>query len=326
MTDQVATLPAPAQPAVAPIAPVAMPALPSFAVAASGASAIGFPSCLLLYGPTGTRKTTMIAELVTAGIFKRAVVIDVDNGIETLMVDPAIRAEIFHPEDNPTGRIVVITIDPIMDEHAFLKIDSIICEMAGAMHPIDGAGSQIYTKFVPNPQAQPVDVDLVSLDTLNLFQDIAVKFFLSSTYNSKGQLDTLKAWGEVGIYTDAIVRLFQNTTRFTGAIAMHARTDTENTGKVSIKPKLAGGTKDSIATIPSLVAYLDFESLGPGQGTTLVGTVGESDIYTAKNRYRLEPKITDFNLVRLYQIISEKIGKPLPNHNPSTAPIAAAAA
>lgn len=305
-----------------PAAPAGtMPSLPSFAFAATPVESIGFPSSLICYGDTGTRKTTMIAELVVAGIFKRAVVIDVDNGIETLMVDPAIRTEIYHPETNPNGRIIVMTVNPVTDEHAFFKIDSIICEMAGVYHPTDGAGNPIYTKFVANPNAQPVDVDLLALDTLNLFQDIAVKFFMSTTFNSSGKLDTLKAWGEVGVYTDAVVRLFQNTNRFVGAIAMHARTDTENTGKVSIKPKLSGGTKDSIATIPSLVVYLGFESLGAGQGTTLVGTVGESDVYTAKNRYRLEPKVKDFNLVRLYQIISEKIGRPLPNHNPQ--PVAA---
>ncbi|MEV5068926.1 AAA family ATPase [Microbacterium sp. LMI12-1-1.1] len=294
-----------------------MPALPSFMFAATAAEAIGFPKSLLLYGDTGTRKTTMIAELVTAGISKRAIIIDIDNGIETLMVDENIRAEIFDPNTNPHGRIIVMTVDPVMDPYAFHKVDSIICEMTGSRHPVDGAGNPLWTKFEPNPAATPIDVDLVSLDTLNVFQNVAVKFFQQITLNSAGKPDTLKAWGEVGVYTDAIVRLFQNTDRFTGAFAMHPMTDTENTGKVTIKPKLQGGTKDSVATIPSLVAYLDFQSLGAaGQGTTLTATLGESAVYTAKNRYRFPSQMQDFNLVRLYQQIAEKIGKPLPNHNP----------
>ena len=313
---------------IAPAAPIAAPAptLPSFMFAATGAEDIGFPSSFLLYGNTGTRKTTMIAELVVAGIFNRAVIIDIDNGIETLMVDPAIRALIFDPVHNPNGRIIVMNVDPIMDDQAFFKVDAILCEMTGSMHPIGADGSTQWTKFVPNPAATPVDVDLVALDTLNVFQkQVAVKFFQSITYNSKGKLDTLAAWGEVGIYTDSLVRLFHNTNRFTGAIAMHPMTDTENTGKVSIKPDLQGGTKNSVATIPSLVAYLAFEATAPGGPAILTATVGESDIYTAKNRYRLDSKIPDFNMVRMYQLIAEKIGKPLPNYNPSSTPAAVAA-
>lgn len=293
--------------------------LPSFAKAATPAASIGFPKSLLLYGDTGTRKTTMIAELIIAGIFKRAVIIDIDNGSETLMADPLIAAAI------DDGRIIVMSVDPVLDQHAFSKVDSIICEMAGARHPVDQAGKPIYTKFETIPDAPTFDIDLLSLDTLNVFQDVAVKFFQSITLTPAGKPDTLAAWGAVGVYTDAIARLFQNTPRFTGAIAMHARTDTENTGKVSIKPKLSGGTKDSIATIPSLVAHLDFEANGDSGSTSLVATVGESEIYVTKNRYRLEPKIRDFNLVKLYSVIAEKIGKPLPNHlhQPTTAAVAA---
>jgi hypothetical protein len=299
------------------------PVLPSFAAFATPATEIGFPKSLLLYGDTGTRKTTMIAELVKAGIFKRAVIIDVDNGIETLMSDPEIATLIFDPINNPEGRIIVMTVDPILDPAAFIKIDATICEMAGAFHPTDGAGRPILTEFEMNPQAPKLDVDLFSLDTLNVFQQIAVKHFMKTTFNKHGQPDTQSAWGDVGLYTDAVARLFQNNDRFVGAIAMHSRTDTENTGKVSIKPKLQGGTKDSISTIPSLVAHLGFEPNPDGTGTTLVATVGESDVYDAKNRYRLDTKIRDFNLVTLYQTIAEKIGKPLPNHNPAPAPAAA---
>ncbi len=298
-----------------PVAPPAgAPALPSFAAFATPAEDIGFPKSFLLYGDTGTRKTTMIAELVKAGIFKRAVIIDVDNGAETLMSDPEIAALVFDPVNNPAGRIIVVAVDPVLDPQAFIKIDSTICEMAGASHPVNAAGVPEYTKFVMNPNAPKLDVDLFSLDTLNVFQQVAVKHFMQYTVNQYGKPDTQNAWGEVGIYTDAVARIFQNTDRFVGAIAMHSKTDTENTGKVSVKPKLQGGTKDSIATIPSLVAHLDYEPTPEG-GTTLVATVGESDIYSSKNRYRLESKIRDFSLVTLYQAIADKIGKTLPNHN-----------
>jgi hypothetical protein len=303
-------------------APAAL-SLPGFVQHATPATDIGFPKSFLIYGDTGTHKTTEIAELVKAGIFNRAVIIDVDNGIETLMSDPEIAALIFDPVTNPQGRIIVMTFDPILDPAAFINIDATICEMAGAYHPLDGAGRPVYTKFITHPDAPKFDVDLLSLDTLNVFQQIAVKHFMTYTVNQHGKPDTQSAWGEVGVYTDAIARIFQNTDRFVGALVAHPRTDTENTGKVSIKPKLQGGTKDSISTIPSLVAHLGFEPNPDGTGTTLVATVGESDVYDAKNRYRLDTKIRDFNLVALYQTIAEKIGKPLPNHNPAPAPAAA---
>lgn len=279
---------------------------PSFAAHRSHSETLGRPKSFILFGDTGTRKTTMVAELVKAGIFSKALVVDIDNGAEALMVDNEIRAMI------DDGRIILMELDPTADKHAFFKIDSMVCEVAGRKHPVIGktsSGADIidYTTFDVVPDAPDFGIDLVSIDTYNVFQQLVADFFLATTFNESGRQDSRKAWGLIANYTDTLARVFQNNKRFVGSLVMHEKASTDDTGVITPKPKLSGSAKDSIATIPSLVVNLAFETHPETGLPTLAGTVGESK--STKNRYRLDPKIYDFDLVKLYSIIDEKIGR-----------------
>lgn len=271
------------------IAPLAFPK-PSFAAAFTPSVNIGPPKSFLLYGDTGTYKTTQVGELVASGRFRKALALDIDNGTETWAADPAIKACI------DDGRIEVYNIDSAGDPEAFQKLDQAILEVCGVYR--DHMGT-----IRPNPNIPDFGYDLVHLDTVNLAQTVAIKHFQSTTLNKNNQPDTLAAWGKVGVWTDEIVRLLHNTNRFTAAMVMHPMTVEDKTGSVKVKPKLGGGMKDSISTIPSLCAYLAFEQHPETGVKSLVATVGESVTHDAKNRYRLPSKIYDFNLTALYRQI-----------------------
>lgn len=268
----------------------ALPPMPSFAAGFTPSVNVGAPKSFLLYGDTGTRKTTMCGALVASGRFKRALVFDIDNGTEAFSGDPAIMAAVADQ------RIQIQPIDSALDPDAFQKIDAMILEVCGAYRDANDV-------IRPHPGIPDFGYDLVLLDTVNLAQTVAIKHFISTTFNSKGQPDTLAAWGKVGIWTDEIVRLLHNTTRFTAAMVMHPMTVEDKAGGIKVKPKLGGGMKDSISTIPSLVAYLAYEKHPETAVESLVATLGESVLYDSKNRYRLPSKIYDFNLVDLYATI-----------------------
>ncbi len=267
--------------------------LPSFASAFTPAAQVGPPKSILLYGDTGTRKTSMVGELVKAGLFHKVLFIDIDNGSEVLFNDPEVYAAV---ED---GRITILPIDALAPD-AFQKVDSAILEVAGVYR--DPASNKLY----PHPDIPDYGYDLVVLDTLNIAQDVAANHFIATTFSEKtGKPDGLAAWGRIGIWTDQIARLLHNTSRFVGIIAMHPREVEGKTGITKIKPKLSGGAKDTIATIPSVVAYLGYEKNPETNTVELTATLGQSELYDSKNRYKLPNKVHDFSLVKMYQMIDE---------------------
>lgn len=300
--------------------------VPAWAAAFSHPDDVGPPKSILMYGKTGTRKTTMYAELVAYGALKRGLIIDIDNGTETLANDPVIRQAI------QDGRLSILPINSL-DQNAFIQMETVLLDVLGMTrepNPIYAQGN-----LIPDPRKPDLGFDLVVFDTLNIAQTIAVDYYLKTTFTEKGKRDTLAAWGLVGTWTMGFARALQNTNRFVGGLPMHPMSDSENTGKVTIKPKLQGGAKDSIATVPSMAIYLDFERTGNGDEVVLVGYVGESDKYETKNRYRLPPKIMNFNLLRLWQAIehSRSTGQPIASmlelpitQTPTAAPYAAPAA
>lgn len=279
-----------------------IPALPQplFMQLAAKPATIGAPKSLLLYGPTGTRKTSMLGRLIASGRLKTAVWIDVDNGTEVFANDPEVLAAVHD------GRITIVPVDTTtMNPTAAVQmIEQVIFEIAGVWRTPQG-------HIEVNPSVPNFGVDVVVLDTLNLIQQVAVKHFMATTFNDKGNaLDSRAAWGKVSVWTDEIVRLMHNSTRFTGAFIAHPKEVEEKNGAVKIKPQLQGSIKDNIASIPSLVAYLDWELNPETNENELVATVGESSTYESKNRYMFESKLRGFDLVDTYKKIDAKTSEP----------------
>ena len=289
--------------------------IPSFMAIKAKPEQIGPPKSFMLYGPTGTRKTSAIGKLVASGRFIRVVYIDIDNGTEVFANDPEVFAAV------QDGRISIIPIDTttMNPTTAIQTIENVIFEIAGVWRTPQG-------HIEPNPNFPDFQIDLVVLDTLNLLQQVAVKHFMATTYNDRGNaLDPRAAWGKVSTWTDEIVRLIHNSPRFTGAFVAHPKEVEEKNGQVKIKPQLQGSIKDTIASIPSLVAYLDWETNTETNADELVATVGESSLYESKNRYMLPSKIPNFSLVDLYDLIDSRKTTPAPAAAVSAPQVAAPA-
>lgn len=261
---------------------------------------IGPPLSFLMYGDTGTQKTLSIGQAIRDGFYNRAVYLNLDKSLEIWATDPAILAAV---EDE---RIIVEDIDQF-DPNARMRIESIILELTGMWRRADGV-------ILVNPNLPNFGVDLLAIDTVNLMHEIALKDFMATTYNAAGtKLDGLAAYGRVAVWMDEMIRLIHNSQRLTGAFVAHAKTVEDVTGANKIKPKLSGSFKDSFATIPSIVAYLDQEKHPESGKVVLTATVGSSDLCDSKNRYSLPDKIYDFNLSRLLAT--------LPNKRVVTAPV-----
>jgi hypothetical protein len=289
--------------------------IPSFMQAAQEPEEVGPPKSFLLYGDTGTQKTLSLGKLVKAGFFKRVLYINIDNGEEVLALDPEVRAAF------KDGRITNQVIDPF-DPNAMAKIEAIVLEVVGKWRDPQGT-------IQDNPSIPNFGFDLVFLDTVNLIHEVALKYLQRTTYNDKGTaLDGLKAYAKISVWADEMIRLIHNSPRFTGGFVMHEKTFEEKTGGMKIKPKMSGSFKDTIATIPSIVAHLDYEENPATKEVQLTATVGESTLYSSKNRYNLGPKIYGFDIVEMYKEIYARIGKELPAPAPrvDAAPVVAPAA
>lgn len=286
--------------------------VPSFAASYVPADQVGAPQSIMLYGETGTQKTSDFGELVKARRFNRALLFDIDNGSEVFANDPEV-VQAMHE-----GRLVVSKIDSL-DPDAFNTIEARLLEVAGVYRGTDG-------KIYPHPEIPDFGFDLVGLDTFNGMADAAVKHFKATTYNDKGQLDTRAAYGVFAEWAASIIELFHNTDRFVGFFAMHPKVDEEKTTGVSvIKPKLQGSYKDSIGSKPSLVAYLSWEKNPETDQVVRTATVGRSELAVSKNRYRLPDKIYDFSIVKFYDDLEARgIVPPVsaPTQTPAAQPAA----
>lgn len=253
---------------------------PSFASFIQPPAEVGRPKSILLYGSHGTRKTSIAGSLALVEGFNRILYIDIDQGAEVLMTNPATRAKV---ED---GTIQVLPISSL-DPQAFAKINAVIDEVTG-------------TDF---------GYDAVVLDTLDVAQDVAEKHYkgVHATASTSGKKDGFAIWGDLGVWTDEIVRKLHESPFFMGVVTVHSKEQTAESGAHRILPRLSGSSKDSIGGIPSIVAYLEYQKDPETNEVHLVASVAESDVVISKNRYSFPPFIVDPTMPTMFKLIDEAI-------------------
>lgn len=248
---------------------------------------VGRPKSILLYGAPGTRKTTLSGGIVKVPGFKRVLYIDVDNGSEVFVND----AQVYDAVQE--GRITIVQLD---------KTDT--AATVDALGKLLGFKDENGQKVIGAAFSPSLGYDVVILDALDVAQEVMVDFYLSTTFSESGKRDTLKAWGKVTKWTTDLAWEFQNSKPL-GILVAHSKEEVaEGTGRLAIKPKLSGGAKDSIAGVPSTVAYLEF--VETEEGTKLAATIGDDSVIVAKNRYSINDKILDFTLPGFFAMVDER--------------------
>jgi hypothetical protein len=276
--------------AVAP-QPIALPN-PLFAGMFQKKEDVGPPKLVMIYGPPGTRKTSMIGDLLEIPGFNKILIIDTDNGSEVFANFPKVHAAIGTDLGMPgEKRINIIPIDKT-DPDAYGKLRYLLGERGPDGVFIRGAVFDL-------------GYDAIVIDTANVMQEIAVQWLTSNTFNDRGALNTQAAWGKVSEWTSDIGWVMQNNATSVGFWLAHSKAGTDDGGKYEIKPKFQGGIKDGIAAIPSLVAYVEKTKHADTGIVTITATL-DGDVITSKNRYSLPDTIESFDLIKLYAMIAER--------------------
>lgn len=248
---------------------------PKWASAITTPKETALPKSIFLYSPPGTRKTSISSSIAEVPGFNRVLMIDMERGAEVIAQNPLLR-----------DRIDVLEIDPL-ESGAKAKLDAVI--------------DDIYTN--------DYGYDAVILDTLDVAQDVAEKWFKANNPDPK---NTFRIYGDLGVWTDEIVRKLHSAKHFTAIITCHSTEQKAESGAYRILPRLSGSSKDAIGGIFSIVAHLSYGNHPETGERHLLATVGESDTTIAKNRFGLNPVIVDLTMPKLYQLINERVGKPAP--------------
>lgn len=241
------------------------------------------PKSIYIHGLPGSRKTSTAASIaLVPEVGKKVLLIDVDFGAEVLAQNPLY------------SDIEILQIDPLEEGErgAFFKLNAVINDITTTDYG--------YTAVI--------------LDPLSIAQDIAEKHFkaLYATAGKGGNPDGFKIWGELGVWTDEIVRKLHTCPFFTAIITSHSTETKAESGAHRILPKLSGSSKEAIASIPSIVMHLGFENHPSTGERHSMATLGDDDVIQSKNRYGLRPKIIDLDMPKLYALINERVGEPAP--------------
>jgi len=262
---------------------------PKWATAITTPKQDALPKSIYIHGMPGSRKTSTAASISQVeGVGDKVLLIDVDFGAEVLAQNPLYDG------------IEILQIDPL-DEgkdgsgekvamDAFEKINMVINDITTTDYG--------YTAVI--------------LDPLSIAQDVAERHFKAAyaTAANSGKQDGFKIWSELGEWTDSTVRRLHTCPYFTAIITTHSTEQKADSGAYRILPKLSGSSKESIASIPSIVMHLGFAQHPETGVRHSLATLGGSDVIQSKNRYGLPDQMVDVDMPKLYTLIRERVGKP----------------
>ena len=269
--------------------------VPPFASMFAPIANLGNPSSMLIHAlGAGRRKTSTAISILDVPQYQdaRVLVIDIDRGTSAFANSPsAVRAA-------EEGRLNIIQMDK-------RKVNDTFGQLRYFLGYTDEHG-----EFIEGEAFNPRwGYDIVIFDTLDVAQQVSVEWHLANTYSEKDptKKNTQAAWGDVGRWTNGLMWAFQNNTDSLGIIIAHSEGATDDAGKYRIRPKLQGGAKENIDSIPDVVFYLDLEEDPADKNKAItVATTGNSQYIMAKNRSMMPSRVPNFDLPWYYNYLAEK--------------------
>lgn len=255
---------------------------------------VGPPNSIAIIADPGAGKTTLGGGIIKVPGFENARVayIDVEKGTNVWALDP----QIMHAVK--TGQITRFSIDKTNPIKAKEQLDKLLGFT-------DETGQkQIGALFSP-----AFNVDVIVIDTFDTLQEIGLAYFMATTKNKDGVMDGQGAYGKLAPWTTNILWELQLGKPFGIVLSHGMEKKNKKTGIDVLTMKLNGSAKESVASIPDLVAYMGWQvdESEEGQKSHLVAHMSQSPNATLKNRYGFTEPMWDFSLPRLFEAINVKI-------------------
>ena len=151
------------------------------------------------------------------------------------------------------------------------------------------------------------DYDVIVIDTLDIAQDWAIDWYVygDGVVRTKGgEPNTMVAWGNIHKWTNRIAQILKRIKPL-GIINIHDREEKADTGALQQRLRLSGGAKDTFASIPDTVVYLERRKKGK-DGLVTTAYFGTEDNKVTKDRFGFPPAVQGATIPYLYQLIDEK--------------------
>lgn len=256
----------------------------------------GLPSCIAIIGDAGSGKTTLAGGIIKVPEFadKKIAYIDVENGTSVWATDP----QVLHAVK--TGQITRFPIDKTDPIKAKGQLDKLLG------YTDESGQKQIGALF---SSAFAALVDIIVIDTFDTLQEIGLAYFMATSHNAAGVTDGQAAYGKLAPWTTNILWELQLGKPFGVVLSHGMEKKDKKTGIDKLTMKLAGSAKESVASIPDLVAYITWQTVETEEApvSRLVAHMSQSPDATLKNRYGFTEPMWDFTLPKLFGAINSKI-------------------
>lgn len=229
------------------------------------------PELIALYGGAGSGKSFLAATAQGVPGFKKGLILDTERSTVGVVTNGEFWDVIYvNDHEDPLGYFEAI-MEAIKD---------------------------------PNMQT---DYDVIVVDTLDIVQDWAIDYYVHGEGCPKtkmGENDTWKGWGIVHKWTNNIANSLKRIKPL-GIINIHDREEKSESGALLQRLRLSGGAKDTFASLPDMVIYLERRKHGK-QGVLTTAFFGTDDNKVTKDRFGFPPAVQDVTIPYLYQLIDER--------------------
>lgn len=159
---------------------------------------------------------------------------------------------------------------------------------------------------IDNPN-MATDYDVIVIDTLDIAQDWAIDYYVHGAgcpRTRSGEADTWKGWGNIHKWTNNVADVLKRIKPL-GIINIHDREVQADTGAITQRLRLSGGAKDTFASIPDMVIYLERRKHGK-DGVQTTAFFGTDDNKVTKDRFGFPPAVQGVTIPYLYRLIDER--------------------